>query len=422
MLRTSTTPPKAFYKVSIMGSVTSLFDDVVMTVLVSLGIRAAVAGMLDIVLVAASGSFAVSALIILTQCWHGRHSLDGDLTGIQKFHKRAVPRIGGIALLFGIFVVLATDVGSPPDFRTHTNDSFVLLLAALPAFVAGFSEDLTKNVSIKARMFATLASALLACWMLGAYLPRLDVWMLDSVLRFLPAAVIVTAVAVSGVTNSINIIDGFHGLAGATVVVLLAALGYLAWQAGDVLITRVALLGIGTTIGFLLLNYPSGLLFMGDGGAYLLGFWVAEVAVLLIVRNAAINAWQVLAICSYPVIEVLYSIYRKKFIRKMSPGAPDRLHLHMLLYRRVVCQKIPRTHPWVRLRNAAVACLVIPSVIATTLLAVWLGDTVSGAVILVTLYGLLYIAVYIRLVRGQWCSNLVDIFGLRPRAINREIP
>jgi UDP-N-acetylmuramyl pentapeptide phosphotransferase/UDP-N-acetylglucosamine-1-phosphate transferase len=363
-------------------------------------------------------SFAAGLLIILTQGWHGRLSLDTELVGAQKFHKKPVPRVGGIALLIGMAAALIFSPTAPGQRA----DASMLLLAGMPAFAAGLIEDVTKNASVRGRLLATFGSALLACWLLDACLPRLDVWGLDNLLYLMPlAAIIVTAIAVAGVANAINIIDGFHGVAGSAVVIILAGMGFLAWRSGDVFVTHLAVIGAGATIGFLLINYPTGRLFLGDGGAYLLGFWVAEVAVLLILRNPAINAWQVLAICSYPVIEVLYSIYRKKVIRKISPGIPDRLHLHMLIYRRVVCQLVPRNdqQPWIR--NAGVACILAAWIAAMTLMAVWVGDTVAAAVTVVIANVLLYLAVYTRLVRGRWNFNTGFVPRFRADAPAREM-
>lgn len=376
--------------------------------------------------VAAAGSFIASLLIVLTQSWHGKHSLDKDVAGIQKFHKVPVPRIGGIAVLIGMLAAAWFPVSSGPFYSVADEGSlFLLVLAGMPAFLAGIIEDMTKKVSVKARLLATFSSALLASWLVGAYLPRLDMPGLDTLLQASPIiAVMVTAVAVGGVANSINIIDGFNGIAGSAVAIMLSALGYLAWASGDMFVVYLAVLGVGASLGFLMMNYPTGRLFMGDGGAYFLGFWLAEVAVLLVIRNPEINSWQVLAICAYPVIEVLYSMYRRKFIRKTSPGAPDRLHMHTLVYRRIVCQQIPRNEhkPWIR--NAAVACVTAPWIATVALLSVQFGGTVQSALTVVGANLILYIAVYTRLVRGHWRLNPVAALGFlrsRPSAI-RELP
>lgn len=378
--------------------------------------------MVDIAVFAALASFISSLLIIFTQDWHGKLSLDNDTDGVQKIHKQPVPRVGGIALLAGIATVLFAQAFDT-EFAALDSESLIkLLLAAMPAFVTGLIEDLTKKVSVKARLLATISSALLASWLIDASLPRLDLWGVDSILQLAPLlAVAVTAIAVAGVANSINIIDGFHGVAGSAVVIMLSGLTYLSWESNDVFVMFLAMLGIGAALGFLLVNYPTGRLFMGDGGAYFLGFWLSEVAVLLVVRNPEINAWQVLSICAYPVIEVLYSMYRRKIIRKSSPGAPDRLHLHTLFYRRVVCLRMARDdrHPWVR--NAVVACFVGGWIAVATLLTVLVGDTVGNAVALLVVHVLVYIAVYTRLVRGYWDPNPAIALGLfRSQSVVRE--
>jgi UDP-N-acetylmuramyl pentapeptide phosphotransferase/UDP-N-acetylglucosamine-1-phosphate transferase len=110
----------------------------------------------------------------------------------------------------------------------------------------------------------------------------------------------------------------------------------VAFQVGDDLVMWLALAGAGAIAGFFILNFPLGLIFLGDGGAYFLGFYVAELAILLINRNPQVSPMFVLLVCIYPIFETLFSIYRKKFLKGISPGVPDGVHLHMLLYRRIM--------------------------------------------------------------------------------------
>lgn len=391
-------------------------------------IMMSVTDMVSTVSIVALASAAASLLIVVTQGWHGKLSLDNDVAGIQKFHKTPVPRIGGVAVMIGIVsALIASNFGFVVGLHPYGEDMSklsMLVLAAMPAFLTGVIEDLTKRVSVTTRLLATFASALLAAWLLEAYLTRLDTWGVDTLLAASPLlAIVITIIAVGGVANAINIIDGFHGVAGSAVVIMLAGLGFLAWRADDAFVTSLALLGVGATLGFLAINYPTGRLFMGDGGAYLLGFWLAEVAVLLVIRNPRISTWQVLAVCSYPVIEVLYTMYRRKVIRKTSPGSPDRLHLHTLIYRRVVCQHLPRNddRPWIR--NAAVAWFVGSWIATVTLINVLLGNTMATAVSGLVVHVILYITVYTRLVRGRWYLKPVFAVGVvRSRPAIRELP
>jgi UDP-N-acetylmuramyl pentapeptide phosphotransferase/UDP-N-acetylglucosamine-1-phosphate transferase len=360
-------------------------------------------------------SFFMCIVILLTQPLHARFSMDSDLNGVQKFHSRPVPRIGSVALMVGLLAIPLYIYLFQQNISLHQYAQPMLfaVLAAVPAFATGLFEDITKTVSVRARLIATFLSALLGAWLLGASLNRVDVIGLDFLLQFTPLSLVVTAIAVGGVANSVNIIDGFNGIASGVVTVILGGIAYLAYLVGDTVVMHLCLAGMGAAIGFALINFPTGRLFMGDGGAYLLGFWIGEMAVLLVVRNAQVTAWQLLAICAYPITEVLFSMYRRRVIRKVAPGAPDRLHLHTLIYRRFICTRVP-AHPqkdWIR--NAAVACLIVPWVAVTTTIAVRYGQTIAGAFLIALFQVLVYLAVYGRLVRRRWCLRPMVLLGFR---------
>lgn len=351
---------------------------------------------------AAGASAAVCVLILVSQRWHGKHTLDHDLDSVQKFHTTAVPRIGGAAIVAAIFITLMLFGLIAPTTLPQLSIPVLLLLVAQPAFIAGIVEDLTKKVSVRIRLLASIISALLASWILGATIAALDIWGIDSLLTWAPAALAITAFVVAGGVNAINIIDGFNGLASSTVVVMLVALGLVGLHVGDPLVAELAILGLGATFGFLLVNFPTGRLFLGDGGAYFLGFWVSEVAVLLLVRNPVVSAWQVLGICAYPVIEVLFSMYRRKILRQSSPGSPDGLHLHTLVYRRVVSRifSLNADLPWQR--NAAVTCVMVPWVAIAAFASVTVGDSMLNSIGIVLAQIVIYLLVYARIVRGRW--------------------
>jgi UDP-N-acetylmuramyl pentapeptide phosphotransferase/UDP-N-acetylglucosamine-1-phosphate transferase len=357
-------------------------------------------------LAAAGASTAISVLIVLSQNWHGKHTLDHDLDGVQKFHAVAVPRIGGLAIISAVALALLTLwLGFDSSENRNVGIGALLLCAGFPVFAAGITEDVTKKVSVRIRLFASILSALLASWLIGATVDELNIWGVDELLRWTPLALLVTAVTVAGGVNAINIIDGFNGLASSTVMIMLGALACIGWQVGDELCTQLAVLGLAAAGGFFIVNFPTGRLFLGDGGAYFLGFWTAEIVVLLLVRDPGVNAWQLLSVCAYPVIEVLYSIYRRKFLRQASPGDPDALHLHTLIYRRAVSRLLSKdgSRPWAR--NAAVCCMVAPPVVIAALLTVVLGEPKGVSMALVFVQVVAYLTVYGRLVRGKWRST-----------------
>ena len=328
---------------------------------------------------------------------NGRFSLDDDTSGPQKFHVRPVPRVGGVGIFAGLLG--GTSLLWFID-RSAAHIATLLLICGLPAFAAGLTEDLTKRVTPRNRLIATAVSAGLAMWLLGAGLTRADIPGIDYILSFAVGSAVLTLLAVVGIANSVNIIDGFNGLASMCVVLMLAALAYVAFQVGDPLLGTLALAGIGAVLGFFIWNFPAGLIFLGDGGAYFLGFFVAELSILLLVRNASVSPLFPLLVCVYPVFETLFSIYRRRFIRSIPPTMPDGIHLHSLIYRRVLRWAVGnRSAKALTRRNSMtspylwVLCMfsVVPAVLF------W-RDTQLLAIFLV-LFGLTYVGLYWRIVR-----------------------
>ena len=265
-------------------------------------------------------SFVLGALIILTQRWHGIWTHDSH-EGVQKFHTQPTPRIGGLAILIGSFASLLVLSEELKEF------SLPWLLAGLIPFAFGFVEDVTKQVSVVQRLLATMVGALVAVVWTGIYLNRLDVWVIDAWMGWWPLGVLVTMVAISGVTNAINILDGFNGLASGTALVILAVFAYMSHQVHDAALFGLCFLVGGVILGFMLLNYPFGKIFLGDAGAYFVGFILGWIALLLPMRHDNISPWASLLTCAYPVTEVLYSMMRRTRT-KLQAGQPDSLHLH----------------------------------------------------------------------------------------------
>nr|WP_294867085.1 glycosyltransferase [uncultured Pseudogulbenkiania sp.] len=279
----------------------------------------------------------LSALIVAVAVIHSAHlhahlSMDGDLSGPQKFHTTPTPRVGGVPIMAGLIV------SSLVAWFLRLEEFAYLLMASVPVFLAGLAEDLTKKVRPLYRLLFAFVSAMLAVWLLGAKLAWLGVPVLDTALLVVPGlALLVTIFAVGGVCHAVNIIDGYNGLMGGVAMVIAGALAYVSFQVADWSLLAISLSLLGAVLGFFVWNFPRGMIFAGDAGAYLVGFLLAEISVLLVVRHPdAVSPWFPLLLMIYPVFETIFSIYRKKFVRKMSPGMPDGLHFHMLIYKRLV--------------------------------------------------------------------------------------
>ena len=179
-------------------------------------------------------------------------------------------------------------------------------------------------------------SAALAIWIVQAVIVRTDLPGIDWIVSFTLGAVLFTIFVVTGIANAINIIDGFNGLSSMCAIMMLVAIAYVSYQAGDPQIATFALLGAAAIFGFFVWNFPNGLIFLGDGGAYFTGFYLAELSILLVARNPEVSPLFPLLMCVYPIFETLFSIYRRKVVRGRPVGLPDGVHLHSLIYRRVM--------------------------------------------------------------------------------------
>lgn len=307
-------------------------------------------------------AFGVSLLLVLTKHWHGRFSLD-HTHGVQKFHTNPTPRIGGVGIVAGLVAAWWVAPSPAQDLIGP------LLLAGIPAFAAGLLEDVTKKVGVVTRLVATMISGFLAWGITDVALNRVGIPPLNVLLTWTPLAIAFTAFAVAGVANAINIVDGFNGLSSGTALIALTSLGAMATVQGDVALAQACMLVGVAVLGFWAVNFPWGKIFLGDGGAYLVGFALAWLAVLLLMRNPAVSPWAALLACGYPVIEVLYSMWRR-WRDKVPTGEPDQLHLHSLVKTQVILRTVPHWPP--RLRNAAVSPIMWLYAALPATLAVWL--------------------------------------------------
>jgi len=348
-------------------------------------------------------SVAVSVLcgfgILRFRALHAHLTGDHADGGTHKIHKFSVPRIGGVMVVTGWLAGLwyAVDLGVVPGLWAS-----LLVFCAVPAFLGGLAEDLTKSVSPGVRLLLTFVSAALAFWLLDVHLSRLDVPVLDAVLQYPVFSLLFTVVAVGGVAHSVNIIDGLNGLAAGICLVALAGLGYVAFKVGDTLLLTLCAIGFGAVLGFHLWNHPSGLIFCGDGGAYFIGFCIAVVAVLLVQRHAEVSPWYPLMLLAHPIWETLFSAYRRRFHGKRSSTAPDQLHFHTLAYKRFNSFKrkaAPQGHSGRRNSDVAVFFWMLSACAAGPALIFW--NNTNVLLLFAAAYAALYLTLYRRLVRFQ---------------------
>jgi len=273
-------------------------------------------------------SFAICLLIVATKM--GRNGMGVDHTeGIQKFHRVPTPRIGGVGLMAGFLVTWWLLKGEAKEITGW------MVFSGFLVFIFGLAEDFSNRVSPGVRLLATLMAGVVFCLVSGVSVTNVSLWWLDHFLESPYFAIAFTAFALATASNAINIIDGFHGLASGTILIMLVAIAIVTMKVGDTALLAVILSLAAVTVGFFIVNFPFGKIFLGDGGAYFLGFTIAAITVLMPARTPELTPWICLLILSYPLTEVLVSVVRKTWTKQHHPGRPDNLHLHMLVYRLV---------------------------------------------------------------------------------------
>lgn len=351
--------------------------------------------MLIVIAAATVASFATAVLVVMNQ------RLGDPLRVLesmdpQHIHRDETPRVGGIPL--GIGVAFGALIGLF-YFGVDYPTTWAVLISGTPVLLIGLAEDFNGKVSPGMRYAATVFAAGCGLIFAGTYVSRLDVFVLDWLLSFFPILIIFSLFAVAGVSQAFNIIDGKNGLALGAGVLALGSMGSVAWQIGDMPVAWLCTFCGAAALGVMMLTFPRGLIFLGDGGAYYLGFVVASVSALIVNRNEQVSAWFPLVAVAYPVYETVFTFVRRIFIERAGILHPDHLHFHSLLYRNlylILRRRLRWPVWWV---NAATAVTVlIPSAIFALAACQWATDKVILK-LLGLLAGVGYLGFYIFLRR-----------------------
>ena len=336
--------------------------------------------------------------IIVTKRWHSAVTADSQ-AGPQKFHDSSTtPRIGGLAVLAGYWA--AVSVSAPPTRG-------LLLGAGVSAGLAllvGLTEDLTKRVHPVVRLIATTLAGLAFCLLTGYVVRRVEMAVVDDFLVVPLIALGFTAFAIAGMAHAINMIDGFHGLAVGTAIILLIAFSFVCLRAGDDALALFCFIVIGVLAGFVVLNFPFGSIFLGDGGAYFVGIVLACVAVMVPVRNPGVSPWISIVVLAYPLMEAAVSSIRRARAG-ISPLKPDRRHLHTLVYERLGT-RIANAAGAGRLANPVTGMLMWSLSLASLLAVELLTPSREWSFLAVVLLLALYVTAYRKLARMSLHGSL----------------
>ena len=316
-----------------------------------------------------SVSLFVLLLIVYFSHKHKIFMDNTDQNAPQKYHTDPTPRSGGIGVLMGMIFFIATPLG------------LKMIFPIMLAFLSGIFEDFHHSLSPRRRLVLQVVAALSAIVLTGSVVTYLGLgismpyWM----------GIFFSTFAIVGMMNAINIIDGFNGLASGIILLILLSFGITSYQQENFDMLYIILITGGSTVGFLVLNFPKGKIFLGDGGAYLLGFIVAIIGIFLASKYESVNPWYVLAIFIYPIWEMIFSIARKLY-QELSPLQPDAKHFHMLIYR-----QLTHSNP---LTALFITVFTLPFVALSTLFPNKSTTNIAIAFCFIACYSILYYLLY----------------------------
>jgi len=245
---------------------------------------------------------------------------------IQKhsIHKFYIPRLGGLAIYLTLLIIAFYDF-----YFDYSNKIALLILILSPLFFAGLVEDIFSNVKPSIRLLASFISALLFCYF---YQPinSIDFPYFDYLMNIEGFRILLTLLAFMAITNSFNLIDGLNGLCVLTYTSVL--LSILSIQYFDKLIVMDANIYIlFIPLGFLFLNFPLSKIFLGDSGAYTLGFIAAYSTTIFFNNHHDYYSWSAILLLIYPITETIFSSIRRFFSKKAIMSA-DNNHFHNILF------------------------------------------------------------------------------------------
>jgi UDP-GlcNAc:undecaprenyl-phosphate/decaprenyl-phosphate GlcNAc-1-phosphate transferase len=252
-----------------------------------------------------------------------------DIPNSRKEHTLPIPTMGGIAIVGGMITGLLLWF---PFSNELGQVAFFFSIASL--FGLGIMDDL-KDLSARYKFIVQIGLAILIA------LSGIRITSFEGLFGItelpLSAQYTFTILAIVGITNAFNLIDGIDGLAGGLSFMSLVTLGLFLSICGDTNTALVAFALAGGVMAFLYFNFNPAKIFMGDTGSLILGFVIAVLCIRLMQVNAfAPNAILshtpvfVLGIVMIPVFDTM-RVFAKRIWKGQSPFVADRTHIHHLL-------------------------------------------------------------------------------------------
>lgn len=271
-------------------------------------------------------SAATSLLIVASASSLALAGGSDQFDAVQASHTRPTPRLGGVAIFASLFfysLLLA------PDDQPLSEG---LVIACASLFFVGLLEDLRYDISPVLRLSSAILASAVAMMVFDVWITRADVPLLDEVMPYAAIGIPITLVAVTGLTHAFNLVDGVNGLAGIVALAAIAGLYLISDRADLHSVSHFCLILGASILGYLIFNFPKAKLFLGDAGAYSIGFIIGWMLIVTLALSDDVSPWALLLMVFWPVADTSLAIWRRSTLKK-SAMKPDRLHVHQMVMR-----------------------------------------------------------------------------------------
>jgi UDP-GlcNAc:undecaprenyl-phosphate GlcNAc-1-phosphate transferase len=262
-----------------------------------------------------------------------------DMPDARKVHTRGIPRLGGVAIFgalsIGLTLAVYAVIGNFLNIAADQARLILVIYAGLCGFfLIGFFDDL-KSIRALVRLAAQFAVATVVVLLAGGTALRITTLFGG---RTLPdwLSIAITVLWIVAVVNTFNWIDGLDGLASG--VALISALAFYTISLlkpglpNAALTMAICAVLAGAVVGFLRYNFQPARIFLGDGGAFSLGYVLAVVSVIGLFKTAAaISFITPVAILVLPLGDTLFAILRRLWLRQ-PVTQPDNKHIHHRMF------------------------------------------------------------------------------------------
>jgi UDP-GlcNAc:undecaprenyl-phosphate/decaprenyl-phosphate GlcNAc-1-phosphate transferase len=272
----------------------------------------------------------------------------------RRIHLQAVPRLGGLALFFGVFVPSLAFLDLSGPYRG-------ILLGAALATTVGMADDF-RGLRWWVKLGGQIGAAAIAIDF-GVRIDRFTFPVLG--IHELPmwASVVLTLIWIVAIMNMVNFLDGLDGLAAGICGISGATFAVIALSLGRPEAAVLSAIIAGACLGFLRHNFYPARIFMGDSGALLMGFLLATVSIQGLLKTAATVAlFFPLFALAVPIFDTSFVVLRR--LKHREPlYLPDQAHLHHRFLRRGFTQRraVLYLYAWCAiLGGAALATRFVP--------------------------------------------------------------